>query len=116
MKLPIQRRAASIVSGSIDKENRTVDLSFSSETPVKRGWIRGTGGGGNEILGHNPGEVRMARLKDSAPVLHNHDPDQHVGVVQKAQIKDGKGLATVRFASDPDSDKHFQQIADGIKP
>ena len=109
MKLPIQYRAATIVSGTIDKDARTVDLSFSSETPVKRGF-------GNEILGHNPGEIRMDRLKDSAPLLHNHDPDQHVGVVQAAQIKGGKGLATVRFAKDADSDKHFQQIQDGIKP
>ena len=109
MKLPIQYRAATIDSGSIDKDNRTVDVSFSCETPVKRGF-------GNEILGHNPGEVRMDRLKNSAPVLHNHDPDEHVGVVQDAQIRGGKGLATLRFARDPESDKHFQHIADGIKP
>lgn len=108
IKLERQYRAASIESGSIDQENMTVDLSFSSEEPVKR-WF------GHEILSHKKEDVNLDRLNDSAAVLVNHNGDQ-VGVVEKAMIKSKKGLAKLRFSPNTDYAKAvFQDIVDGIR-
>ena len=72
----------------------TLDLCFSSETPVDRGPYM-------EILGHGPGECDLTRLQGGDhPLLLNHDPDQQIGVVTRAWISgDRKGRATVKFSN-----------------
>ncbi len=99
-------RSAVIVSGSIDKEKLTVDLSFSSEEPVER-WF------GTEILDHKKTSVDMSRLNNSAAVLLDHRGGQ-IGVVEKAQIKDKIGLARLRFSKQGVGKKVFDDIEDGI--
>lgn len=94
-----------------DAEKRTVELSFSSETTeVERWW-------GVEVLGHEPGEVRMGRLQSGAPLLVNHDRDQQAGVVEEAEInaKDRKGRATVRFGKSAFAEEIFADVRDGIR-
>ena len=51
---------------SVDTESRSVDLAFSSETPVER-WF------GSEILDHSTASVRLGRLTDGGPLLMDHD-------------------------------------------
>ena len=93
----------------VSAKDRTVDLSFSSETPIQRPW-------GREILDHTPGSIRMTRLNNGAPVLLNHDPNQHVGVVEKAFIGDDrKGSAHVRFSNTQAGQDAFQDVQDGIR-
>jgi HK97 family phage major capsid protein/HK97 family phage prohead protease len=106
-KLPLQHRYFELDRGTVNKDARTVDLSFSSDTPVRR-WY------GNEVLDHSAKSVRMARMKGGAPLLANHDADQHIGIVDSASIKDGKGLATVRFGNSPMAQQKFQDVQDGI--
>lgn len=92
----------------IDKENRTIELSFSSEIEVKR-W------GGVEILDHSEGAVDLSRLNASGPLLFNHELDDVLGVVEKAWIdKGGKGRALVRFSRRPDAELAWQDVQDGI--
>ncbi|MEW5422662.1 hypothetical protein [Amorphus sp. 3PC139-8] len=46
--------------------------------------------------------VRMDRLNAGAPVLNSHnayDLDGQIGVVERAWIEGGKGIATLRFSS-----------------
>jgi len=64
---------------NIDEEARTVDLAFSSETPVER-WF------GEEILDHAPQSVRLGRLTNGAPVLADHNARDQIGVVESALI------------------------------
>ena len=77
---------------AVDADARTVDLSFSSEAQVER-WY------GVEILDHGA-QVRMDRLRNSAPLLLNHDRDQQIGVVETAQIdgSDKRGRHRPLFA------------------
>ena len=65
----------------VQNEDRTVQLSFSSEIPVLRDTPLGPA---YEVLGHDPGEVDLSRLNSgSAPVLKDHrrDVDSMVGTV-----------------------------------
>lgn len=93
----------------IDTERRTVELAFSSETPVSR-WF------GDEILDHSPGAVRLDRLEDGAALLVNHDWDDQVGVVERIEIgEDRRGRAVVRFGRGARADEIFQDVVDGIR-
>ncbi len=88
--------------------NRTVELSFSSETPVDRGDYL-------EVLSHDPADVDLSRLNDGHPLLLNHDPDQQVGVIESASISGGKGRAKVRFGSSQKAQEVFNDVKDGIR-
>ena len=93
--------------GAIDKEARTVELSFSSEVEYER-WF------GMEILSHDPAHVDLARLSNKAPVLWMHDWRDQRGVVESVQIVERKGRAVLRFSKSPAGDQLFQDIIDGI--
>lgn len=94
--------------GEIDKEARTVVLSFSSETEYER-WF------GVEILGHDANEIRMDRITNKAPLLWMHNWDDQRGVVESATIDgDRKGRAVVRFSRSEEGEKLFQDVVDGI--
>jgi HK97 family phage major capsid protein/HK97 family phage prohead protease len=108
MKLPVLHRSVGIQSGDINKDARTVSLSFSSEDPYERWW-------GIEILGHNANEVNLKRLANKAALLDNHDTRRQIGVIESTEIKGGKGYATVRFSKNPDAEEVFQDVLDGIK-
>lgn len=93
----------------IDEENRTVKLSFSSETPVDR-WD------GKEILDHDPKSVRLERLENSGPLLVDHDTTDHVGVVENVSIDaDRVGRALVRFGRGKRATEIFNDVLDGIR-
>ena len=105
----MQQRAFAANAGPINAEARTVELAFSSETPVRR-WF------GNEILSHSPGSVRLGRLNNGGAFLLDHDPTKQIGVVASARIdSDGKGRATVRFGKGPLAEEIFQDVKDGIR-
>lgn len=93
----------------IDEESRTVAFSFSSEVPVERFF-------GNEILDHSPDAVRLERLRQSGPVLVDHDPSDHVGVVEDVTIgQDRKGRVIARFGKSARADEIFNDVIDGIR-
>jgi HK97 family phage major capsid protein/HK97 family phage prohead protease len=94
----------------VNAEARTVELSFSSEAEYKRWW-------GIEILGHDPGEVRMDRLKNGAALLVNHDTHDQVGVTEQAKIDvdDRKGRAVVRFGKSARAEEIFGDVKDKIR-
>lgn len=93
---------------SVDEENRTVELAFSSEYPVER-WF------GYEVLDHSSGAVRMARFDAGASALVNHDWDDLVGVIESARIEKNKGRAVVRFGTSPRAEEIWQDVKDGIR-
>lgn len=93
----------------IDVEARTVALAFSSEAEVERWW-------GIEVLSHDPGAVVLSRLQDAAPLLVNHDTDDHVGVIESVSIDaDRRGRAVVRFGRSDRAEEIFRDVQDKIR-
>ena len=91
----------------VDSDNRTVELSFSSETPYGR-WF------GDEILCHDEECINLDRFNDGlGTVLFNHDRDAVVGHIEKVWIEDNRGKALVRFDDDEQSETIFQKVQSG---
>lgn len=101
-------RAAEL--GNVNEEDRTVELSFSSEASVDRYF-------GAEILDHTNNSVMLEWFNTGrAPLLSDHDTTKQVGVIQQAEIgKDRRGTAVVRFGKGALADAEFQDVKDGIR-
>lgn len=94
---------------TVDTESRSVELAFSSETPVER-WF------GSEILDHSTSSIRLGRLSDGGPLLMDHDTCDQVGVVESVAIgADRIGRAKVRFGRSERAEEVFQDVLDGIR-
>src|SRR5258706_9933957 len=86
-----------------NKDQRTVEMSFSSEVPVERYY-------GKEILSHDSGAVDLTRVNSGrANILVNHDSSDWVGVIEKAWVdpKAKVGRATVRFGNSSRANEIF---------
>lgn len=93
---------------SIDKEKRTIEVAFSSESEVDRGYYK-------EILSHSPGACDLSRLKTAGNALFNHDRNFPVGVIEEPTIdSDRKGRARIRFSKNKRAEEIFQDVIDGI--
>lgn len=91
----------------VDTDSRTVELSFSSETPYGR-WF------GDEILCHDEECINLERFKNGlGTVLFNHDRDAVVGHVEKVWLEDNRGKALARFDTDEQSETIFQKVQSG---
>jgi HK97 family phage prohead protease len=108
MNVPAQLfRSAQFERSAINKEQRTVALSASSNAPYERRF-------GMEILSHKPEHVRLGRLQKAGPLLFNHNRDQHIGRVISAGVDGTKLNAVVKFGSSPLAQEKFQDVVDGI--
>ena len=91
----------------VDTDSRTVELSFSSETPYGR-WF------GDEILCHDEECINLERFNNGlGTVLFNHDRDAVVGHIEKVWLEDNRGKALVRFDTDEQSEAIFQKVQSG---
>jgi len=103
-------REAAFDRATINATDRTVELSFASESPVDR-WY------GREILDMSPGSVDLARMNGGAALLINHDWDRQVGSVVKAWIDTAtrKARAIVKLSRSSDGEDILRDIQDGIR-
>jgi len=109
IKSPIIYRSAEISREAVDTEARTVEFSFSSEAPVERFF-------GHEILDHTPSSVRLGRLQNGGPVLVDHDPADHIGVIESVSIdSDRIGRVRARIGRGARASEIFDDITDGIR-
>ncbi len=95
---------------SANSEDRTVELSFSSELPITR-WF------GVEVLDHNPASCDLSRLNNGGALLDNHDQDEQIGVVVSGTARidpDRIGRAVVKFSRSQEGEEKFQDVQDGI--
>ena len=101
-------RACEFDRAKIKSDSRTVECSFSSETPVDRGtyW---------EILDHSPGNADLSRLNDGGPLLLNHNTDSQIGAVSSARIENRKGRADLKFSQGALGTEIFNDVKDGIR-
>lgn len=104
------RREFRLNRAEIDKDARTVPLSFASETPVER-WF------GNEILDISTDSCDLTRLNNGGAVLVNHDWDDQVGVVLESSIDSAtkKARCVAKFSRSERGDEIFQDVIDGIR-
>lgn len=112
-ELPIQYREIQIRKEDVNKEDRTIELTFSSEFKVVRqgyfgdSWI--------EILDHNEKSVDLSRIRAGGPLLVMHDRSQQVGVITSAEIQDKKGRATAKFGRSQFATEIFNDVVDEIR-
>ena len=102
-------RTLSFEKALINTETRTVPLAFASEVPYER-WF------GFEILDCQPSSVDLKRLRDGGALLVQHNPDEHVGVVEDCSVDPDKVCrANVRFSKSDDAEEIFLDVVDGIR-
>ena len=85
-------RHAHIDTRNLNEDDRTIQLAFSSESPVEREF-------GYEVLSHDEGAIDLAFLRSTtAPLLLDHDPKRQIGVVEDVAVGGDKvARARVRF-------------------
>ena len=91
-------------------KGRTFEFPFSSEFPVERYF-------GKEVLRHDDKSADFTRLNSgAAPLLWNHDPDRHIGIVERAYVdkKEKRAYAKVRFSRNKFASEVLEDVKDGI--
>lgn len=105
---------ASFEPSTVDKDKRTVEVTWTTGARVMRGFWSNYW----EELSLDPKHVRMGRLESGgAPFLAVHrgyDLDDVIGVVESAKLEKGRGTAVIRFDKGPKGDDAFRKVCDGI--
>ena len=116
--LPLHVRAFSLPAEALDVKNRTVNMSFSSTTPILRTRQDkdGKAEAYYEVLSHDSESILDARLKTGAvPFLLDHDKARIAGKVVDYSVSDGKGLATAKISRGATGQEFLQDAQDGIR-
>jgi hypothetical protein len=102
----IRRDELDLQVREVNADQRTVQLSFSSEEPMPP-W--------NEILSHDDGCVDLGRLRTIGVALYNHDRGAVVGRVLDATVDavSRRGMATVQFDRDELSEYVWEKVQSG---
>jgi phage head maturation protease len=111
----LQTRAR-FVPSSLNEENRTIDVVFATETPVRTfSWEDGVV---DEILSCESGQVRLERFESGIPVLDNHDRSKgtkgQLAIVENWRFENGRGYATLRFSKRASVQETWEDVKDGI--
>jgi hypothetical protein len=108
--------AADITPNSADKESRTATMRFYTGASVQRTDYF-SGEKYNLAFSMDPAHVDLSRLNGGAPLLNAHqsyDIGDQLGVVTKAWIENGVGMADVRFSQRDGVTDVWNDVASGI--
>jgi hypothetical protein len=115
-QIPVQQTRAAFVPATLDKDNRTIEITWSVGAQVRRyDWWDGEYF--IEELSMQSSAVRLDRLNSGAPFCRDHESESvldALGVVEKAWITNGVGGALVRFSKRADVEPIYQDVIDGI--
>lgn len=106
---------AAVRPESVDIENRTVELTWTTGAKGRR-WSWDVGSYMEELEVSDKA-VRLDRLNNGAPLLGVHNQYELravLAVVERAWLADGEGHALVRFSKREDADVVFKDVIDGI--
>ena len=106
---------AAVRPDSVDIENRTVELTWTTGAKGRR-WSWDVGSYMEELEVSDKA-VRLDRLNNGAPLLGVHNQYELravLAVVERAWLADGEGHALVRFSKRDDADIVFKDVIDGI--
>ncbi len=116
--IPALSLRAAVEPKTVNADARTVEVVWTTGAKVLRSnWLDGQFW---EELSLDPRHVRLGRLNNGAPFLMDHDGRSVAavaGVVESARLEGSKGVATIRFVRagvDPEADKLFEKVRDGI--
>ena len=110
------RGVATLAAETIDRDARTVELTFYSGARVFRFPMFDDP---YELeFEVSPEAAKLSRLNAGAPLMDSHLTHAGVGamfgVVEKAWIADGEGRARVRFSKRADVEPIWQDVLDGV--
>jgi HK97 family phage major capsid protein len=95
------------VADALDEASRTVSLVLTTDRPIFHGFAY-------IQLDHSPECIKLDRLKTSAPLLENHDPDRRLGRLRDAKT-DGKTLrARARFSTRPYANEIYEEVKEDL--
>ncbi len=105
----------SVTPKSFNEKNNTVEMVFSTGVRVKRfSWFDADF---FQELEMTEKAVNLSRLNAGAPFLNSHSSwgvDSVLGVIQNAEIRNKKGIATVRLSDEPEDASIVNKIKSGI--
>jgi len=91
----------------VNEEERTVEVSISSEEPVRR-WD------GDEILVHEDGVIDMSRFPLPLCVAHETYRGLNIGLIEDPVIENKKLRGTLRFGERTEANEYFTDVKNGI--
>lgn len=99
-----------------ESDSRTVDLAFASDTPCEH-FSYSLWDFIDVKLSMDRSAMRTERLMNGAALLVDHDPRDHVGVVESFSVdpKDGKARAKVRFGTGQRASEILDDVKGGIR-
>lgn len=114
--MPAFRRAADLLPATLDQQDRSIEVVWSTGARVRRHPLFGEPF--DEELSMVPSSVRLERLNAGGPLLKVHDLrtlDSVIGSVVPgtARIEDGRGIARVRFSERDDVESIWSDVQAG---
>lgn len=106
---------AAFVPSSVNEEARTIDIVWTTGARGLR--RRFFGDDYMEELAVDETSVRLERLNAGANVLNSHhryDVRDVIGVVERAWLEKGEGMATIRFSDREDVEPIWRDVRSGI--
>jgi HK97 family phage major capsid protein len=102
-------RSVQIPADAINKDSRTIRMSFASETPVVRWW-------GIEVLRCTPDAVRRGRMDMGMPYLADHNPRDQRGRIEPCTLDSDRCIrGDVKFSRSAAGEDLWQDHLDGIR-
>ncbi|MBY6055388.1 Mu-like prophage major head subunit gpT family protein [Leisingera daeponensis] len=119
--LPVIGRAATVRPATINEEERTFEVCWTTGATVQRARFVGWDGieHYDEELSVREDHIRLGRLNNGAPFLDSHrswDLGNILGVVVDGSVRfeGNQGFATVRFSKRDEVEPVWRDIKDGI--
>ena len=101
-------RYRSATVGTFNAENRTVEISFASQTPCPDYW------GDAEVLRCTEESMNTERFNQGVmPILYNHKRDDVIGKPLKVWCENGVAKATIQFAETEKAKEIMGMVRDG---
>ena len=116
IELPALRRAADLLPSTINEEDLSIEVVWSTGSRVRRQPLFGEPF--DEELSMDPASVRLERLNAGGPVLKVHDTSSLESVIGSvipgsARVENGRGIARVRFSDREDVAPIWSDISSG---
>jgi hypothetical protein len=114
--LPALQRAADILPATLDENDRSIEVVWSTGARVRRQPFFGEPF--DEELSMGPSEVHLERLNAGAPLLKVHDRFALEAVIGSvvpgtARVENGRGVARVRFSEREDVAPIWDDVRNG---
>ena len=116
IELPALRRAADLLPSTINEEDLSIEVVWSTGSRVRRQPLFGEPF--DEELSMDPASVRLERLNAGGPVLKVHDTSSLESVIGSvipgsARVENGRGIARVRFSDREEVAPIWSDISSG---